>query len=208
VRLPVTDSELVLALPRDAVPGGTAWRGVRPFDLDGLQAAASQHGVFRPRGELEEDRAWKQLIPYVVLLDGARLFLMRRTRAGGDARLHERWSIGIGGHVNPGDGDVAGGLRREWREELAVDFEPDLVELGLLNDDEDPVGAVHLGLVYLADAAGRAVAVRETDKLEGGFATLAEVAAVRDGLETWSRLLLEALEADPDLLASPATRVP
>ena len=200
--------ELVLGLPRAAVPGGTACRGLRRSGLREFLALAADAGSYRARDAVESDPAWKQLIPYVLLHDRARLFLMRRTRAGGDARLHDRWSIGIGGHVNLGDGDVAGGLRREWREELAVDFEPDLVELGLLNDDEDPVGAVHLGLVYLADAAGRAVAVRETDKLEGGFATLAEVAAVRDGLETWSRLLLEALEADPDLLASPATRVP
>ena len=44
-----------------------------------------------------------------------RYFLMRRTRAGGDARLHDRWSIGVGGHLNPGDEDLDGGLRREWR---------------------------------------------------------------------------------------------
>jgi len=42
------------------------------------------------------------------------------TRAGADARLHERWSVGIGGHVNPEDGGVAGGLLREWTEELAA----------------------------------------------------------------------------------------
>ena len=204
----MSGAELVLGLPRAAVPGGTAWRGLRRGDLRAVLAAAADAGTYRAREVVEADPAWKQLIPYLLLHDRGRLFLMRRTRAGGDARLHDRWSIGIGGHVNPEDGGVAEGLRREWREELAVDFEPDISELGLLNDDDDPVGAVHLGLVYLADAGGRAVAVRETDKLEGAFATLAEVAARRDRLETWSRLLLEALEADPDLLAAAPTRVP
>ncbi|MGZ3587314.1 MAG: NUDIX domain-containing protein [Candidatus Limnocylindrales bacterium] len=204
----MTDSELVLALPRAAVPGGTAWRGVRPLDLAGLQDAASQQGVFRPRGALEEDRAWKQLIPYVVLLDGARFFLMRRTRAGGDARLHERWSIGIGGHVNPPDGGILGGLRREWAEELRAEFVPQFEPFGLLNDDDDPVGAVHLGLDFVARADGRSVAVRERDKLEGGFATLEDVRGVREDLETWSQLLLEALEADPAAILPAPTRVP
>ena len=63
------------------------------------------------RGDAEEDPAHKQVIPYLVLRDGERWFLMRRTRAGGDARLHDRWSIGVGGHLNPGDGDVIGRAR-------------------------------------------------------------------------------------------------
>ena len=118
---------------------------------------------------------------------------MRRTRAGGDARLHDRWSIGVGGHLNPGDGDVLGGLRREWAEELVADFVPDFTPVGLLNDDTTPVGAVHIGIVYVADAAGRPVEIRETDKLVGRFAETAEVAAVRDSMETWSRLVFNLL---------------
>ncbi len=87
------------------------------------------------RAAAEQDPTHKQVIPYLVLRDGERWFLMRRTRAGGDARLHDRWSIGVGGHLNPGDGDVEGGLRREWAEELDADFVPDFVPVGLLNDD-------------------------------------------------------------------------
>ena len=120
---------------------------------------------------------------------------MRRTRAGTDARLHERWSIGIGGHIEPGDGGIAGGLRREWDEEIEAGFRPRFRRYGLLNDEDDPVGAVHLGIVYVADANGRAVAIRERDKLTGAFAGLDEVRAAREGLETWSALLLEAFEA-------------
>jgi predicted NUDIX family phosphoesterase len=118
---------------------------------------------------------------------------MRRTSAGGDARLHDLWSIGVGGHLNPGDGDVPGGLRREWAEELVADFEPPFTAIGLLNDDTTPVGAVHVGIVYVADAGGRPVAIRETDKLTGAFASTDEVAAVRDAMETWSRLVFDAL---------------
>jgi predicted NUDIX family phosphoesterase len=144
---------------------------------------------------MERDRAWKQVIPYLVLRDGPRYFLMHRTRAGGDARLHDRWSIGVGGHLNPGDGDLAGGLRREWAEEITAGFEPEFRLVGLLNDDTSDVGSVHVGAVYVADAAGRAVAIRETDKLSGSFAEPAEVAAVRDRLETWSALVFDHLEA-------------
>ena len=96
---------------------------------------------------------------------------MRRTRAGGDARLHDRWSIGVGGHLNPGDGDLAGGLRREWREELARRLRARVPpRSGCSNDDTTEVGSVHVGAVYVADAAGRPVEIRETDKLAGAFA--------------------------------------
>ena len=186
-------AEEVLGLARTDIPGGLGWRGVRSADLRPYLDAIAQKASFRPRAEVEDDPAWKQVIPYLCLYDGEQLFLMRRTRAGGDARLHDRYSIGIGGHVNPGDADPLGGLRREWEEELVADFVPAFRPLGLLNDDEDPVGAVHLGLVFRADAAGRPVSVRETHKLEGSFASLADVAAVTDRLETWSRLLFAHL---------------
>ena len=84
-------------------------------------------------------------------------------------------------------------LRREWAEELVTDFEPVFTPVGLLNDDTTAVGSVHVGLVYVADAAGQPVTMREVDKLEGAFATTGDVAAVRDDLETWSRLAFDAL---------------
>jgi len=192
------DDELVLAVPRrrllDEEHAERAWRGVIEVPARPYLERTERHGRFLRRGDVEDDPTWKQVIPYLVVRDGERYLLMRRTRAGGDARLFERYSIGVGGHLNPGDGDVLGALRREWREEVAADFEPDFSFVGLLNDDEDPVGAVHLGFVYTADVAGRPVAIRETEKLSGEFRTPGEVAAVADAMESWSRLLFEHLE--------------
>ena len=163
--------EQVLVVPRASVLGRASWQGFRTLEVDDLLASILREGRYEPRPAVESDPHWKQVIPYLVLRDGDRWFLMRRTRAGADARLHERWSIGVGGHLNPGDLDLAGGL----------------------DDDETDVGAVHFGVVYEADAAGRAVAVRELDKLSGAFADEEEVAAVRDRLESWSELVFEAL---------------
>jgi predicted NUDIX family phosphoesterase len=193
----VTDAreEQVLVVRRDAVIGGDGWRGVRTDGLPDVLATIAELGEFRPRAAMEDDPAWKQVIPYLVLRDGDAWFLMQRTRAGGDARLHDRWSIGVGGHLNPGDGDVLGGLRREWREEVVADFEPTFQPMGLLNDDTTPVGQVHLGLVFLADAGGRPVAIREVDKLSGSFEPTERVREVHEALETWSSLVFDALTA-------------
>jgi predicted NUDIX family phosphoesterase len=194
--------ELVLVVPTASVVaelgGGDAWLGIRAAGEAALADLIRREGTFRSRIAMEADRAWKQVIPYPVLRDGDAWYLMRRTKAGGDARLHDRYSIGVGGHVNPEDGaldgDLSAALRREWHEELDVDFVPAFRFVGLLNDDTTPVGAVHVGLVYEGDAAGRPVAIRESDKLSGRFVPTAEVAAVADRLETWSRLAFEFLE--------------
>jgi predicted NUDIX family phosphoesterase len=192
----VTSSERVYAVPAsDILEAAGSWRGVRSVGADELDRLASS-GRYRPRDEMERDPAFKQVIPYLVVRDGPSYFLMRRTRAGGDERLHERWSIGVGGHLNEGDGGLEGGLRREWAEEIDAAFEPEFRLVGLLNDDESDVGRVHVGVVYLAETGGRPVAVREVEKLSGRMATREETAAVVDRMETWSALVFEHLERE------------
>jgi predicted NUDIX family phosphoesterase len=189
-------AELVYVIPRETVipRPGDGWLGIRTVAADAVLGTIAGAGRFAPRPVVEADPAFKQIIPYLVLRDGPRWFLMQRTRGGADSRLHDRWSIGVGGHLNPGDEDVAGGLAREWREELVADFEPEYRFVGLLNDDTTEVGRVHLGVVFEADAEGRSVTVREIDKLRGGFASSDEVQAVRDQLETWSRIVFDLLD--------------
>jgi predicted NUDIX family phosphoesterase len=189
------EAEQVLVIPRAAIMADPGWLGLREAGMADFEALVAREGRFEARPEMERDRRFKQVIPYLVLRDGVRYFLMRRTRAGADERLHDRWSIGVGGHLNPGDGDLAGGLRREWAEEVEADFTPEFRLVGLLNDDTTDVGSVHVGAVFVADAAGRPVGIRETEKLSGAFADPEAVAAVSGDLETWSRLVFEALES-------------
>jgi len=191
---PAAAPELVYAVPRDVLLGEVAaWLGVKCEGVEEILKRAGTLGGYYPRPAAELDRTIKQIIPYLVLRDGDRIFLMKRTKAGGDARLHDHYTIGVGGHLNPGDGSILGGLAREWREELEADFQPELDFIGLLNDDTVDVGVHHLGVVYLADAAGRGVRVRETHKLSGSFEPIEVVIAAYDRMETWSQLALDAI---------------
>lgn len=69
--------------------------------------------------------------------------------SGGEARLHDKGSIGIGGHINPvdrqsGHDDVStylAGVEREIREELVIDGGCTQRVLGVINDDSNEVGA-------------------------------------------------------------------
>ena len=122
--------ERVLVLARDLVPGGCNFTGIRPVGpaaLDELRQAVANHGRFLDRPIAEANPAFKQLIPYVLVRSGELVFLMERSDGGGDARLHRKASIGVGGHLNPVDGDtdpLDAGLRREWAEELIAAWEP------------------------------------------------------------------------------------
>ena len=192
-------SERVLVVPRSEIPGGCDFTGLRLTDARGLatlSAVIRRHGHYEDRVAAETDPTRKQLIPYVVVRNGARTFLMERTDAGGDARLHRKASIGVGGHLNPvddGEDPLDTGLRREWAEELDAPWEPAFTLVGLLNDDSNPVGAVHLGVVFSVEASGRPVAVRETDKLVGRFATDGELSDAFPRMETWSQLVAAEL---------------
>jgi predicted NUDIX family phosphoesterase len=191
--------ERVLVLPRPMVPGGCDFLGLRTGDADALadlRRAVASAGRYLDRPIAEDDPGHKQLIPYVVVRDGERTFLMQRTDAGGDPRLYGKASIGVGGHLNPvdqGEDALDAGLRREWAEELEADWRPEFRLVGFLNDDSNPVGAVHLGVVFTVEAAGRHVAVREHEKLTGAFVEADAITDAWDRLETWSQLVARAL---------------
>lgn len=154
---------------------------------------------FVPRAEAEEDPSLKQLIPYVVVTAGGKLLHYRRGSGSGETRLLKKGSVGIGGHINDGDGlgesfDRAAyqrALMRELQEELVI--ESCFIErpLALLNDDTNPVGAVHLGIVHQCHLAEPTVSANEEAIAELGFLTLEELLERNDQLETWSQLVIE-----------------
>ncbi len=172
------------------------------------------HGFFVERRAAEQNSAWKQVIPYVVVKRGDSLLLLERKKKQGEVRLHGKLSIGVGGHINPVDGPAGEGgksaqggtrdvllegLKRELEEELDVQGRLDVKAAGFLNDDSTDVGSVHYGLVAVADARDAQVAIRETEMMEGRFVPRAELLALhreqRERFETWSSLLLDQLDA-------------
>ena len=182
-------------------------QGFLPLAADGLErylAPIRERGFFVERREAEVCPAWQQVIPYCIVHWEGRLLLIERLAAQSEARLHGLLSIGIGGHINPGDRDPPGGrssgdfleaaARRELGEELVLEGELELALLGLLNDDATAVGAVHVGLVFGVRAT-QEPAIRETDKMRGRLTPLVELQGMCQNLgpfESWTRSLLQA----------------
>lgn len=175
--------------------------GLRPVTAADLALLLDPaHLSFRPRDAVETDPSFQQLIPYVVLRCGGRLFHYRRGSAGTEARLRALRSVGVGGHVNPVDAAAAdvyrAGLLRELAEEVEVGSPFTERCLGLIHDDRTPVGRVHVGVVHLFDLAAPDVTPREAGLTDAGFAPLGELRRQAGEFETWSQFVLASPALD------------
>jgi predicted NUDIX family phosphoesterase len=163
---------------------------------------SDSQGRFIARGRAERDPSYKQLIPYVILRHDDRIFHYIRGRESGEGRLRAKGSIGIGGHIEPRDMNLFTPMRqlyleaaaREVAEEVRLEADHRERIVGLLNDDSNPVGRVHFGVVHLWDLDRPAVRRRERQITRGEFLPVGELSRRRETLETWSRRCLELLD--------------
>jgi predicted NUDIX family phosphoesterase len=198
-------TEHVLVVRRDDVFPDGAWHGFVENGLERCQRVIREQSFFMPRAEVEDDPSYQQIIPYVVFRHGERYFLTRRLRASSERRLRQQYSLGVGGHINPGDqGDdpIQDGMRREWEEEVVYSGRFEAYLLGLINDDSSPVSKVHLGVVFLVDGDSPEIFIRETEKLSGELLTLDEMRIFYLGMESWSQIVYDKLAADAALTHS------
>lgn len=191
--------EEILVVPRHLLLPRPLHGFVRQ-DADAFRLRVLSYGEFRLRSEMEHDPSMKQIIPYLIVRHDSRVFAVQRSAAGGESRLHGKYSLGVGGHINREDVEgaadiVDAGLRRELLEELVIRGNWRVRLVGVLNDDTTGVGQVHFGMVHVVDVETPNVAVRESKTLSGRLLSGGELRAIRDHMETWSQLIL--VSADP-----------
>lgn len=195
--------EEVLCVPRHELPD--AW--LKPISVCRLDPhvfleTISQIGmVWQTRNLAEKDMSHKQLIPYVVLQTSNQELTACYHRAGSEKRLHNLWSIGIGGHINRMDASgnalslpsvIERGLNREIREELGYLPSNTLPEfIGIINEEHTEVGQVHLGLVYCLTIHDQGL-IRADAELSR-FQWVDTKAVTHRNLERWSVLAIELL---------------
>ena len=197
--MPGVFSEHVLCVGREDIFPDGAWHGFVAEGLERAQEVVRRQSFFMPRAEVEDDPRYQQIIPYVVFRHHRRYLLTRRLKVSGERRLHQQYSLGVGGHINPGDLDagdpILDGLKREWEEEVVYDGRFEARLLGFLNEESSPVSKVHLGVVFLVDGDSPNIRIRETDKLAGELLTLDEMRMFFLEMESWSQIVYERLRA-------------
>ena len=156
--------------------------------------------VYRNRSEAEQDKRYKQLIPYVLIIRNGRILRYRRGRGGQETRLHGLYSVGIGGHISDEDhnlfssaADYQNRMRREVMEKVAVEDAKETA-VAVINDDSTEVGCVHFGVVHIMYVASEATAGGRSGIVAPEFVSIAEAVKDASAYESWSRFCLEKLD--------------
>lgn len=194
-------AEKVLVVKRDDIFAYGFWHGIKGKNLNHYVNLISNKHDFLPRGKVEEDAHWQQIIPYLIFEYQGKIFLMRRKSNHTDKRLADKYSIGIGGHINKRDirdikvdkgTAIMEWAQREFEEEINYDGKYRAEFLGLINDDSNDVGLVHLGLVIKLTGDSGKISVRDEHK-SGKLVGVREASKYYKHMETWSRIVYDFL---------------
>ncbi|MCL4512974.1 MAG: hypothetical protein M1421_03060 [Candidatus Eremiobacteraeota bacterium] len=191
--------EKVLVIPRNKLFTSGCFQGFSKENAEHIFFILETQSLFIPREKAEESPEFKQIIPYLLLKHQEKIFAVTRLSAQGESRLHEKVSIGLGGHINskdlkPKEKPWESALKREVEEEVLIQGDWRAKWIGFLNDDETSVGKAHFGVVYEIESFTGIVEILETHKMKGCFLLSDEVERLYDRMESWSQYLFSALK--------------
>jgi predicted NUDIX family phosphoesterase len=191
--------ENILVVPTKELFFEGAWQGLRGIDQLDLQAymnVIQDQCLFLSRPQMEENFNYKQIIPYLIFQYEDKYFLMQRGGGASESRLRSKFSLGIGGHIREDDmqgNSIFDWARREFAEEVDYKGDLEVTMLGILNDDSNEVGQVHLGLVMLLTGDSDQIFVKSELK-SGELLTLKECELFEPQMENWSKLVFDYLK--------------
>ncbi len=187
------DEHILVVKRTDLFPNESAWHGLKKVENDAWIDTVLTKKEFLPRSLMETDPTYKQIIPYLVFTHENKLFMMQRQAKASETRLQSKFSLGIGGHIREediNDADIIAWARREFHEEVDYKDTFTVEPLGILNDDSNDVGKVHVGFVYLLRGDSSKISVYEELK-SGTLMNLEECAELYDRMESWSQIVFD-----------------
>lgn len=193
-----TDEQILVVKRSHLFPAAsTPWNGIHDTIFNDFFALTQHHKEFHPRGLMETDPTYKQIIPYLVFTHQNKFFLMQRMASAGEQRLKNKYTLGIGGHIRKEDliassNNIMSWAEREFHEEVHYNDAFTVKPLGILNDDSDLVGQVHLGFVLLIEGSSPAIAVKSELK-SGALYSLEECQFFYNSMEGWSQTIFTYL---------------
>lgn len=154
---------------------------------------------FMERKFAEEDENYRQIIPYCILRKGDLIFTYQRTNKSGENRLHDLYSLGVGGHSEAhvdgvGVSAFKAAFVRELEEEVKLVGNYESKLLGVILDNSNSVGRVHFGVVYEINLTDDATLEFNDPSLSGGtFATKDKLFKQVSLFENWSQLIIKEI---------------
>ena len=188
--------EQILVVKRSILfPDENAWHGINNTNIESIVATITNNQEYIERAGAETNQLYKQIIPYMIFTFGDRYFVMQRKATASEQRLAGKLSLGIGGHMNQEDmhgKTIFDWAQREFEEEVSYTGNLKITTLGVLNDDTNDVGKVHLGLVLLLKGDNDQIAIKSEHK-SGVLLTKQECLDKFDQFEGWSQHILQIL---------------
>lgn len=189
--------ELILVVKRAHLfADSTAWHGLKEVDFEHYLNIINDTKEFLPRSIMETDPTYKQIIPYLVFKHEDAYFLMQRRSDSSETRLRNKLTLGIGGHIRQEDmqtNSLFAWALREFHEEVDYAGTLQVKPLGILNDDSDDVGKVHIGFVLLLEGDSSNIAIKSELK-SGTLVPLSECVAQHASMESWSQFVVDFLQ--------------
>lgn len=192
-----TEEQVMVIKRQELFADHEVWQGMQSKNLPLYLERIKTLHTFLPRSRMETDPTYKQIIPYMLFTHENNYFLMQRQSKSGDQRLHNKFTLGIGGHVRIEDlqeQTLWGWAQREFEEEINYQGNLEISTLGILNDDSNAVGQVHIGLVLLLKGDSSTISVKEELK-SGTLASLETCREHYDSLESWSQIALNFIQS-------------
>jgi predicted NUDIX family phosphoesterase len=192
----VPQEEMIMVVStKDLFNHQASWLGIKSDHVqDYIDRIIALH-EFQPRSLMEQDPSFKQIIPYMIFTHNNKYFLMQRQDNASEARLKSKMTLGIGGHLRAEDiegANFGAWARREFHEEIEFDGSYTISFLGLLNDDSNAVGQVHVGLLMLLTGSSDNIAIKSELK-SGSMVNLDECLMHYESLESWSQIVYNFL---------------
>ena len=189
--------EKILVVAKDKLFSHTSVNGFLPLsNFDQYEEIIKSNKQFLWRSTMETDVAYKQICPYLIFYFQDTFFVMQRKSSASEQRLKNKFTMGSGGHLRQEDVDgrsIMAWAEREFNEEIVYNGSYTIHPFGIVNDESDLVGQVHMGLVFLLKGDSDDIAIRSELK-QGSLMTLEECEQLFDIMESWSQFIFPYLK--------------
>jgi predicted NUDIX family phosphoesterase len=192
---PLHDEQILVVRRVHLFAACDAWHGLQEVDFDHYVHIINHRKEFHSRSLMEINSTYKQIIPYLIFTHDSKYFLMQRKSDASESRLRNKLTLGIGGHIRQedmGENSLIAWAMREFHEEVNYAGNITVKPLGIINDDSNDVGKVHIGFAFLMIGDSPEISVKSELK-SGELVSYDDCITQKESMESWSQFVVDAL---------------
>jgi len=199
----------IMVVPREKLFSEKQFQGFLHHNETDFNSKILENFEWMRRGDAEINPEFQQPIAYCIIVNKntKKIFAYQRTEKAGESRLHNKWSWGVGGHIDVPDHDetksenpIELSMMRELEEEIGLKKEQitKITPLGYINDDSNSVGKVHFGILYSIETNLKNIEQAEEELSKGKMFSIEELESIKNNpdnyIESWSQISFDPLK--------------